>query len=123
MTEPSFMTPNNRRMAPNDGRRVRNTRPRNYNMSFSPPRSPHLPPSTWNGRSINMDRMEHGYNSIVDSINNLAYQQHIRRGVDITNGVLSNVTRRSDLRQNGADVEVIETYNLLIADYVDISMS
>ena len=62
------------RVAPNDGRRGRNTRPRNYNMLFTLHFSPHLPPLTANGRSINMERMEHGYNTIANSINNLAYQ-------------------------------------------------
>ena len=58
-----------RRTAPNDGRRGQN-RARNFNMQFSPS----LPPSTGSARTINLDRMEMGYTSIAESINNLAYQ-------------------------------------------------
>ena len=53
-------------VAPNDGCHGRNTRPRNYNLAFTPHISPLLPPSTDNGGSINMERMEHGYNTIAD---------------------------------------------------------
>ena len=76
------------------------------------PSLPMLHPSTSMSRSVNIDRMETGYQHIVQSINNLAYQQLIRRGVDI----LSNIMRCPDMRRDGADEDVIGTYNVLIAD-------
>lgn len=68
-----------RRQAPNDGRASRATRSRTYNVSNYPA----LPPSTGGHRSVNFDRLSMGYNSIADSINNLAYQQRIRNRIDI----------------------------------------
>lgn len=56
-----------------------------------------LPPSTGNGRSINIDRMEQRYVSITESINNLTYQQRILRVIDINNELEHNVQLRADL--------------------------
>ena len=105
-----------RRVAPNDGRRGRNTRPRNHNMRFTPHISPHLPPSTGNGRSINMERMEHGYNTIADSINNLAYQQRIRTRIDINRDIQQQIHMRCDLERSGASAALIESYTQTIQD-------
>ena len=55
--------------APNDGRSNRATRSRRYNIRNYPT----LPPSTGGHRSVNVDRIDMDYNSIADSINNLAY--------------------------------------------------
>ena len=105
-----------RRVAPNDGRRGRNTRPRNYNQTFTPHLSPHLPPSTGNGRSINMEPMEHGYNTISDSINNLAYQQRIRTRIDINRDIQQQIHMRCDLERNGASQALIDSYTQTIED-------
>ena len=56
--------------------------------------------------------METGYQYVSQSINNLAYQQRIRRGEDITNDILENVIRQSDMRNEGADEDVIYMYDL-----------
>ena len=103
-----------RRVAPNDARFTRNQRTRHYNRNVSG--LPTLPPSTSMSSAVNIDRMESGYRHIAESINNLAYQQRIRRGVDIMNDLLRNVERRSDLISEGADPDVIATYDLVIAD-------
>ena len=101
-----------RRTAPNDGRRARNQRIRHYNVG-SPPV---LPPSTSDTRAINMDRMEMGYTSIAESINNLAYQQRIRTRIDINRDIQQYVQVRSDLQRTGADDSVIAAYSQTLAD-------
>lgn len=63
-----------RRTEPNDGRRRENCA-RNYKMNFTPV----LSPSTGIVCSINIDRMEQGYTSIVKSTDNkLPYQLRIQ---------------------------------------------
>ena len=101
----------NRRTAPNDGRRSTN-RPRNYNMQFAQ----NLPPSTGSGRSINIDRMEQGYTSIAESINNLAYQQRIRRVIDINNDLQRSVQLRVDLMSAGSDNLIVTQVEHTISD-------
>ena len=103
-----------RRIAPNDGRYSRNQHSRRYNSPIPFPMS--LPPSTGTQSSVNIDRMEYGYQQIAQSINNLAYQQRLRRSVDISNDIVCNVEKRADLICNNADREVIDSYDLLIAD-------
>ena len=98
------------RIAPHDGRVYRNQRSRHCNSSILS--TPTLPSSTGMVNSVNVDRMETGYHYIAQSINNLAYQQRIGRGVDITHDILENVIRRSDMRNEGADEDVIYMYDL-----------
>ena len=76
----------NRRSRPNDARRG-NNRGRSYNMNFAP----NLPTSTGSTRLLNIDQMEQGYTSIAESINNLGYQQRIRRVVDINKEITANL--------------------------------
>ena len=101
-----------RRTAPNDGRNQRHQRPRHYNSSSSL----HLPPSTSATRAININRLEHGYSTIAESINNLAYQQRIRTRIDINKDIQQYVQIRSDLERSGADSSVLEAYNDTISD-------
>ena len=101
----------NRRTAPNDGRRSTNC-PRNYNMKFAQL----LSPSTGSGRSIDIDRMEQGYTSIAESINNLAHQQRIRRVIDINNDLQQNVELRVDLQRTGSDDMIISQMSQTITD-------
>lgn len=98
-----------RRTAANDSRRGR---PRNYNVLF--PAS--LPPSTGTARSINIDRMEQGYTSIAESINNLAYQQRIRKRIDINKDLQHHVQMRFELQERGADAYMISTVSQTIKD-------
>ena len=98
-----------RRTAPNDGRRAR---ARNYNALF--PAS--LPPSTGTARSINIDRMEQGYTSIAESINNLAYQQRIRKRIDINKDLQHHVQMKTELQARGADELMIATVEQTIND-------
>ena len=101
----------NRRTAPNDGQRSTN-RPRNYNMQFEQ----NLPPSTGSERSINIDRMEQGYTSIAESINNLAYQQRIRRVIDINDDLQRSVQLRVDLMSAGSDNLIVSQVEHTISD-------
>ena len=102
-----------RSVAPNDGRR---TRARHYNIGLSPNFHPHLPPSTGNGRSINIDRMEHGYLSIADSINNLAYQHRIRGRMEINRDIQQQIRTRTELERSGASDALINSYTQTISD-------
>ena len=99
------MSTTNRLTAPNDGRSNRATRRRRYNVSSYPT----LPPSTGGHRSVNIDRMEMGYNSIVDSINNLAYQQHIRTRIDINLDIQVHADKKTNLMADRAHESVITT--------------
>ena len=114
MSRVASRTTPQRRVAPNDGRNNRNTRTRHYNDSSN--HLPHLPPSTSGMGSVNMSRMEDGYQVIAHSINNLAYQNRIRRVADINNDLRINVEKRADLRNNGADEELLDVYTTIIAD-------
>ena len=91
--------------APNDGRYSRNQRTRHYNNSISSLLI--LPSSTARSNCVNVDRMESGYHYTAQSINNFAYQQLIRRRVDIMSDLLKNVERYANLKRNGVDEEVI----------------
>jgi len=101
----------NRRTGPNDNRRGSN-RGRNYNLQFSP----NLPPSTGSARALDIDRMQHGYTSIAESINNLAYQQRIRRVVDINKDLVNNLQLKADMQAAEGDEHVIEQLSQTIAD-------
>ena len=100
-------------VAPNDGRR---TRPRRYNIGISPNFHPHLPPSTGNGCSINIDHMEHGYLSIADSINNLAYQHRIRGKMEINRDIQQQIQTRTKLERLGRSDTLIACYMQTISD-------
>ena len=98
-----------RRTTPTDGRRGWS---RNYNVFF--PAS--LPPSTGSARAINVDRLEQGYTSIAESINNLAYQQRIRKRIDINKDLQHHVQMKSELQAQGADELIIATVLQTIRD-------
>ena len=110
----TFSAPNTprRRHAPNDGRASRATRSRTYNVA----NYPSLPPSTGGHRSVNFDRLSMGYNSIADSINNLAYQQRIRNRIDINRDLTLHVEKKIALVSAGAEQSVIDIYARTIAD-------
>ena len=63
-----------------------------------------------------MERMEHGYNTIADSINNLAYQQRIRTRIDINRDIQQQIHMRCDLERSGASAALIESYTQTIQD-------
>ena len=100
-----------RRRRPNDGRRGTN-RGRNCNMNFAP----NLPPSTGSARSVNIDRIEQGYTSIAESINNLAYQHRVRRVVDINKDLTSNLQLKAEMELAEGDVNVIAQLTQTIED-------
>ena len=91
-----------RRRVTNDGSSGRG---QNYNIIFHAS----LPPSTGTGRSINIDRMEQGYTTIAESINNLAYQQRIWKRIDVNKDLQHHVQLRAELRASGADELMIST--------------
>ena len=53
--------------------------------------------------------MEQGYTTIAESINNLAYQQRIRKRIDINKDLQHHVQLRAELRASGADKLMIST--------------
>ena len=63
-----------------------------------------------------MERMEYGYNTIADSINNLAYQQRIRSRIDINRDIQQQIHMRCDLERNGASEALIASYTQTIQD-------
>lgn len=68
-------------------------------------------------RSINIDRMEQGYyTSIAKSINNLAYQQRIRKRIDINKDLQHQMQTRAELQRTGADDLVIAAVLQTIQD-------
>ena len=78
--------------------------------------TPNLPPSTRNAWSVNIDRMEQGYTSIAESINNLAYQQRIRMVVDINKDVMSNLQLKAQMELAEGDVNAIAQLTQTIDD-------
>ena len=110
----TFTAPNTprRRQAPNDGRASRATRSRTYNVA----NYPDLLPSTGGHCSVNFDILSMGYNSIADSINNLAYQQRIRNRIDINRDLTTHVEKKTALVTAGADQRVIDVYTRTISD-------
>lgn len=85
----SFIGPSTprRQPVPHNGRGSRNIRYRYYNVS----NYPILPPSTGRHKSIKVDQIKMGYNSIVDSIKNLAYQQTRTRNRMISIVIFSSI--------------------------------
>ena len=77
-----------------------------------------LPPSTRNRGvgSINVDRMEAGYNFIAQSISNLARQQTVCRPDLITDDLIKTFKDKSDLQQIGADDSLLALYDQKIND-------
>ena len=78
--------------------------------------SPSLPPSTGSVRAINLDRLEMGYTSIAESINNLAYQQRIRPCIDINRDLQEQVLSRAELMRTVANELLISTFTQTITD-------
>ena len=87
----------------------------NFNTYFAPK----LPSSIVNARSVNIDRIDQGYTSIVELINNLAYQQMIFRVIDINKDLVHNVQLRADMQLSGGDVNVITQLDQTIDDLKD----
>ena len=75
-----------------------------------------LPPSTSGRGAIDFARMESGYTTIADSINNLAYTNCIQNVYEINADIVRQVERRSELVRDRGSVELIGTYDQTIMD-------
>ena len=60
--------------------------------------------------------MEQGYTSIAESINNLAYQQRIRKRIDINKDLQHHVQMKTELQARGAEELMIATVEQTISD-------
>lgn len=101
-----------RQMAPTDGRNQNNST--TYNMGLN--NNAFLPPSQRNNGSINIDRMENGFNNIASSLHNLAMQNRIRRVGDINNELIATIREKVELEHANADNAIIDAYNTKIDD-------
>jgi hypothetical protein len=102
-----------RGLAPNDGRASR-TRQLNVEFGMSPTAS--LPPSTGQRDSVNIDRMETGFQFIAASIRDLARSQSVRGLNAINNDIIQTTRERIGLAENGLPEMIYEAYDQKLKD-------
>ena len=100
-------------MAPNDGRAGRT---RQLNVEFGMSHSASLPPSTGCHQSINIERMETGYQFIAASISNLDWQQVVRGIHEINNDSISTTRERNGIDGDGLLNMIYEAYDQKLKD-------
>ena len=98
-----------RSTAPTDGRSANRARRNNVELGIN--NNAFLPPSTRNSGSINIERMERGYNVIAQSIQTLAMQGRIRRVDEIDDEIIKVIEKKVELEQNGAAPQLIQAYD------------
>ena len=75
-----------------------------------------LPPSTGSFRSINIKRIERGYEFIASSILDLARQHFFREVNVINNDIIDTVQARRECVQAYGKIGLLEAYDQKIAD-------
>ena len=75
-----------------------------------------IPSSTGNCRSINVKRMERGYEFIASSISDLARQQFARGVNIINNDIIATIQVRRDCNFSYGEIRLLNAYDQKIED-------